>query len=72
MSRRESAILYQCRVFRETPRGVAGNIRTASLLLVLNFMELRVVAGRSRTGAGRPHAVCGRQMLNHIYYAKFM
>jgi hypothetical protein len=29
-------------------RVVDGNIRTASLLLVTTFVELRVVAGRSR------------------------
>jgi hypothetical protein len=44
-------------------RMVAGNIRTASptvcysTLLITNFVELRVVAGRSRTRPGRPHAV---------------
>jgi hypothetical protein len=50
-------------------RVVDGNIRTASLLLVTNFAELRVVAGRSRTRAGRPHAVSGRSMLIHTYHA---
>jgi hypothetical protein len=44
---------------------VDGNIRTASLLLVTTFVELRVVAVRSRTRAGRPHAVSGRPMLIH-------
>jgi hypothetical protein len=29
------------------------------MLLITNFVELRVVAGRSRTQAGRPHAVSG-------------
>jgi hypothetical protein len=48
-------------------RVVDGNIRTASLLLVTTFMELRVVAGRSRTWVGRPHAVSGRPMLIHTY-----
>jgi hypothetical protein len=33
------------------------------MLLITNFLELRVVAGRSRTRAGRPHAVCRRPML---------
>jgi hypothetical protein len=50
-------------------RVVDGNIRTASLLLVSTFVELRVVAGRSRTRAGRPHAVSGRPMLIHTYHA---
>jgi hypothetical protein len=50
-------------------RVVAGNIRTASLLLVTTFVELRVVAGRSLTRAGRPHAVSGRPMLIHTYHA---
>jgi hypothetical protein len=50
-------------------RVVAGNIRTASLLLVTTFVELRVVAGRSRTRAGRPRAVSGRPMLIHTYHA---
>jgi hypothetical protein len=46
-------------------RVVDGNIRTASLLLVTTFVELRVVAGRSRTRAGCPHAVSERPMLIH-------
>jgi hypothetical protein len=53
-------------------RVVDGNIRTASeigMLLVTNFVELRVVAGGSRTRAGRPHAVSGRPMLIHTYHA---
>jgi hypothetical protein len=32
-------------------------------------VELRLVAGRSRTRAGRPHAVSGRPMLIHTYHA---
>jgi hypothetical protein len=57
-------------------RVVAGNIRTASptvqrigMLLVTTFVELRVVAGRSRTRAGRPHAVSGRPMIIHTCHA---
>jgi hypothetical protein len=53
-------------------RVVAGNIRTASptvkrigMLLITTFVELRVVAGRSRVRAGRPHTVSGRPMLIH-------
>jgi hypothetical protein len=46
---------------------VDGNIRTASLLMVSTFVELRVVAGRSRTREGRPHAVPRRPMLIHTY-----
>jgi hypothetical protein len=53
-------------------RVVAGNIRTdsptvkrISMLLVTNFLELRVVARRSRTLAGRPHTVSGRPLLIH-------
>jgi hypothetical protein len=49
-------------------RVVDGNIRTASRLLV-TFVELRVVVRRSRTRAGRPHAVSGQPMLIHIYHA---
>jgi hypothetical protein len=49
-------------------RVVDGNIRTASLLLLTTFVELRVVAGRSRTRAGRPHAVSSRPMLIHTYH----
>jgi hypothetical protein len=30
-------------------------------MLLITFVELRVVAGRSRTRAGRPHAVSGRK-----------
>jgi hypothetical protein len=50
-------------------RMIGGNIRTASLLLVTTFVELRLLAGRSRTRAGRPHAVSGRPMLIHTYHA---
>jgi hypothetical protein len=50
-------------------RVVDGNIPTASLLLVTTFVELRVVAGRSRTRADSPHAVSGRPMLIHTYHA---
>jgi hypothetical protein len=50
-------------------RVVDGNIRTASLLLVTTFVQLCVVAGRSRTRAGRPHTVSGRPMLIHTYHA---
>jgi hypothetical protein len=38
-------------------RMVDGNKRTTILLLVTTFVELRVVAGRSRKRAGRPHAL---------------
>jgi hypothetical protein len=34
-------------------------------MLLITFVELRVVAGRSRKRAGRPHAVSGRPMLIH-------
>jgi hypothetical protein len=39
------------------------------MLRVTTFLELRVVAGRSRTRAGRPHDVSGRSMLIHAYHA---
>jgi hypothetical protein len=42
------------------------------MLLITNFVELRVVAGRSRTRAGRPHAVSGRLMLIHTCHAALM
>jgi hypothetical protein len=35
------------------------------MLLITNFVELRVEAGRRRIRAGRPHAVSGRPMLIH-------
>jgi hypothetical protein len=35
------------------------------MLLITTFLELRVLAERSRTRAGRPHAVSGRPMLVH-------
>jgi hypothetical protein len=35
------------------------------MLLITTLVEIRVVAGRSRTQAGRPHAVPGRPMLIH-------
>jgi hypothetical protein len=57
-------------------RVVARNIRIANptvkrigRLLITTFVELRVVAGRSRTRAGRPHAVSGRPMLIHTCHA---
>jgi hypothetical protein len=51
---------------------VDGNIQTASLLMVTTVMELRVVAGRSWTWAGRLQAVSGRLMLIHTYHAIHM
>jgi hypothetical protein len=39
------------------------------MLLITTFVELRVVAGRSRTQAGRPQAVSGRPMLSHTCHA---
>jgi hypothetical protein len=39
------------------------------MILITTFVELRVVAGRSRTRAGRPHAVSGRPMLIHTCHA---
>jgi hypothetical protein len=39
------------------------------MLLITNFVELRVVAGRSRTREGRPHAVSGRPMVIHTCHA---
>jgi hypothetical protein len=47
---------------------VDGNILTASLLLVTTFVELRVVAGKSRTRKGRPHAASGRPLLIHTHH----
>jgi hypothetical protein len=54
----------------------AGNIRTASptvcrisMLLITTFVELRVVARRSRTRVSRPHAVSGRPMPIHTCHA---
>jgi hypothetical protein len=39
------------------------------VLLIINFLELCVAAVRSRTPAGRPHAISGRQMVIHTYHA---
>jgi hypothetical protein len=39
------------------------------MLLITTFVELRVVAGRSLTRAGRPHAVSGWPMLIHTCHA---
>jgi hypothetical protein len=39
------------------------------MLLITTFVELHVVAGRSRMRAGRPHAVSGRLMLIHTCHA---
>jgi hypothetical protein len=57
-------------------RVVDGNIWTAGptvywvgMLLITTYMELNVVAGRSRTRAGRSHAVSGHPMLIHTCHA---
>jgi hypothetical protein len=42
------------------------------VLLITTFVELRVVIGRSRTRAGRPHAVSERPMLIHTCHAMSM
>jgi hypothetical protein len=39
------------------------------MLLKTTFVELRAVAGKRRTRAGRPHAVSGRPMLIHTCHA---
>jgi hypothetical protein len=39
------------------------------MLLITNFLELRVVAGLSRTLADRQHAVSERPMLIHTFHA---
>jgi hypothetical protein len=39
------------------------------MLLITTYVELRVVAGRSRKRAGRPNTVSGRQMLIHTCHA---
>jgi hypothetical protein len=39
------------------------------MLLITTFVELRVVAGRRLTPAGRPHADSGRPMLIHTCHA---
>jgi hypothetical protein len=35
-------------------------------MLLITFVELRVVTGRSRTRAGRPHAVCTADANSHM------
>jgi hypothetical protein len=42
------------------------------MLMITTFVELRVVAGRSRTQAGRLYAVSGRPMLIHTFHAMSM
>jgi hypothetical protein len=39
------------------------------MLLITNFVELRVVTGRSRKLAGRQNAISERPMLIHTYHA---
>jgi hypothetical protein len=39
------------------------------MFLIKTFVEVRFVAGRSRTRAGRPYAVSGRPMLIHTCQA---
>jgi hypothetical protein len=39
------------------------------MLLITTFVELRLVAGRRRTRAGRPHAAYGRPMLIHTCHS---
>jgi hypothetical protein len=53
----------RCFVSHWTPASEIG------MLLITNFLELQVVAGRRRTLAGRQHAVSGRPMLIHIDHA---
>jgi hypothetical protein len=38
-------------------------------MLLITFVELRLVAGRRRKWAGRPHAVSGRPMIIHTCHA---
>jgi hypothetical protein len=38
------------------------------VVLVTTFVEIRVVAGRSRKRTGHPHGVSGRPMLIHKYH----
>jgi hypothetical protein len=38
-------------------------------MLLITFVELRMVAGRSRMWAGHPHAVSGLPMLAHTCHA---
>jgi hypothetical protein len=42
------------------------------MLLITTFVKLRVVPGRTRKRAGRPHAVPGRLILIHICHAMSM
>jgi hypothetical protein len=44
-------------------------VKRIGVLLITTFVELRMVAGRSRTRAGRPHAVSGRPMIIHTSHA---
>jgi hypothetical protein len=53
----------RCFVPHWTPASEIG------LLLITTFLELRVVAGRRRTRAGRPYVVSGRPILIHTYHA---
>jgi hypothetical protein len=39
------------------------------MLLITNFVELRVVVGRSRKRAGRPHTVSGRPLQIHTCHS---
>jgi hypothetical protein len=39
------------------------------MLLVTTFVEMRVAAGKSRTQAGRQHAVSGRPKIIHTCHA---
>jgi hypothetical protein len=57
-------------------RVVAGNIQTVSptvyrisMLLITTFVEIRVVAGRSRKRAGRQHSVSGRPISIYTCHA---
>jgi hypothetical protein len=40
------------------------------MLLITTLVEPRVVAEKSRTRAGRPHAVSGRPILIHLRHAR--
>jgi hypothetical protein len=61
-----TTLYKRCLVSHWSPASEIGT------LLVTTFVELRVVAGRSRTRLGRPHAVSGRPMLIHTYHAVTM
>jgi hypothetical protein len=66
----DSAVSFvKVRVITVNIRNASRTVKRIGMLLVTTFVELRVVAWKRRTRAGRSHIVSGRQMLIHTCHA---